>query len=247
MRYAITLAYNGEKYEGWQIQPGKPTVQSALQEGLTILCRTQIEVVGCGRTDSGVHAKEYTAHFDWIDEVPSNFAYHLNAILPPDIAINQVKLVADHFHARYDALSRTYEYYIHGFKSPFIDPYSCRIKQFEKLDLNQLQSAAELLLEYDSFFPFCISNSGVQNYNVQLEFVRWEWIEQGRMKFTIRANRFLRGMVRLVTGMCINVSLDQLTLAQVKSALDQQKRLTKSLSLPPHGLYLVQVKYKQTF
>jgi len=245
MRYAIILAYNGRKYEGWQTQPGKPTVQSALEEALTILCRTQIEVVGCGRTDSGVHAKVYTAHFDWNQQIPSDFVYHLNAILPPDIAIALVKLMSDDFHARYHALSRTYEYYIHGFKSPFIDQYSYRIKQFEKLDLVKLQSAADILRDYDSFFPFCISNSGVKNYNVKLDLAQWEKIEEGRLKFTIRANRFLRGMVRLVTGMCINVSLDQLTLEQVRSAMDQQIFLPKSLSLPAHGLYLTQIEYKQ--
>ncbi len=243
MRYAIMLAYNGTKYEGWQFQPGRLTVQSALQEALSKWCRAQIDVVGCGRTDSGVHAKEYTAHFDLDEELPKDMVYHLNAILPPDIAIAAIKLVSDDFHARYDALSRTYEYYLHGFKSPFIDTFSYRVKQFDKLDLTKLQSAADLLLNYEQFFPFCISNSGVNNYNVRLEQAKWEKMEAGRLKFTIKANRFLRGMVRLITGMCVKVALDQLTLDQVRSSLNQQIILPKSLSLPPHGLYLVRVEY----
>jgi tRNA pseudouridine38-40 synthase len=243
MRYAIALAYNGEKYEGWQIQPGRPTIQSALQAAMTTLCRNQLEVVGCGRTDSGVHAKEYIAHFDLNEALPKDFVYHLNAILPQDIAIKEIKMVSDDFHARYDAISRTYEYYLHGFKSPFIDQLSFRIKQFDRLNPILLQSAADLLLHYDEFFPFCISNSNVDNYKVKLILAKWELIEKGKLKFTIKANRFLRGMVRLITGMCVNVALEQLTLEQVKLSLDQQVILPKSLSLPPHGLYLVNVEY----
>lgn len=243
MRYALTLSYKGTAYEGWQSQPGKITVQSTLENAIKTICREAVEIVGCGRTDSGVHAKYYVAHFDLSHELPKDFVYHLNAILPADIAIQETKIVQDDFHARYDAMSRTYEYYIHGYKSPFIDQSSYRLKKFEYLSVRYLQESADILLLYHSFFPFCLSNSGVENYNVQLIKAKWEETELQKLKFTIQANRFLRGMVRLVVGMCINVACGQITKEDVINALNDQKPLIKSLSVPAHGLYLTAVDY----
>ncbi len=245
MRFAILLSYKGTHYHGWQIQHNKTTVQEVVQSALTTLLRVETEVIGCGRTDTGVHAKYYVAHFDYHGEkkINQDLIYHLNAILPGDIAIDRVLLMNENFHARFDAISRTYEYFIHGYKSPFMDESSYRIRNFDSLPIETLQEAADLLLKYKAFFPFCLSNSGVDHYDVNLLYARWEMIEARRLKFTIQANRFLRGMVRLVTGMCVQVALGQLTKDDVIEAMDYQTLLPKSLSLPAHALYLTEVEY----
>ncbi|MEP7322351.1 MAG: tRNA pseudouridine(38-40) synthase TruA [Saprospiraceae bacterium] len=243
MRYAVECNYNGSKYQGWQSQPHKITVQQAIEKSCSTFLRSNIEITGCGRTDTGVHAKKYVFHFDLESDLPKDFVYHLNAILPPDIAFSNVAKVPDEFHARFSATQRTYEYHIHGFKSPFIDQLSYRFRFFDKLNLAKLQEAADLLKTFDSFFPFCLSDSGNENYKVNLTDVRWTILQEGQLLFTISANRFLRGMVRLITGMCLNVAIGQLSLDEVRSSLIDQKLLSKSLSIPSHGLYLTEINY----
>ncbi|MEP7267721.1 MAG: tRNA pseudouridine(38-40) synthase TruA [Saprospiraceae bacterium] len=247
MRYALKLSYDGTNFQGWQKQLGdKRTVQGELERCINILCKSdsKIEITGCGRTDTGVHAINYIAHFDWNKTLPPDFVYHLNSILPTDIAIDDTIEVDDTFHARYDAIQRRYEYHLHGFKAPFLDKWSFRIKSFDKLEMNKLNEAAGLISSFHSFYPFCLSDSGVKNYNVTIFESYWKEAAEKQLVFTISANRFLRGMVRLVTGMCVNVATGQLEMEAVKNALTNQTLLPKSLSLPPHGLYLVNVKYE---
>jgi tRNA pseudouridine38-40 synthase len=245
MRYAVQCTYNGSKYQGWQSQPHTITVQQSIEKSCSTFLRTNIEITGCGRTDSGVHAKKYVFHFDFESELPKDFVYHLNAILPPDIAFNKVILVPDEFHARYSATQRSYEYLIHGFKSPFMDQLSYRFRFFDKLDQAKLQEAADLLKAFNTFYPFCLSDSGNENYSVNVSEVCWTAPHQGQLIFTISANRFLRGMVRLITGMCLNVAIGQLTIDEVRSSLIHQTLLSKSLSIPAHGLYLTEIIYPE--
>jgi tRNA pseudouridine38-40 synthase len=222
------------------------TVQQTIEKSLSTLLRNEISILGCGRTDTGVHAKKYVFHFDTTDDLPKDFEYHLNAILPVDIAVYKVAQVPEDFHARFSAQSRRYEYHIHGFKSPFIDQLSYRYKFFDQLDLIKLQSAADVLKGHHSFFPFCISKSGTGNYEVDMHECKWTIPREGHLLFTISANRFLRGMVRLITGMCLNSAIGQITLHDVKASLDSQTLLPKSLSIPSHGLYLAEVNYPPT-
>ncbi|MBK9929883.1 MAG: tRNA pseudouridine synthase A [Saprospiraceae bacterium] len=245
MRYLISCSFKGTRYHGWQSQAGTDiTVQTTLEKACaTILHKAKIDIVGCGRTDAGVHALQYFAHFDEQDNLPPDVAYHLNAILPPDIAVSSVTQTLDDFHARYDAVLRTYEYHLHGYKSPFLDDLSYHFKFLNRLDVSVLQAAADLILSYDSFFPFCLSGSNLKHYHVQMKSVLWECPEPGKLVFRISANRFLRGMVRLIIGMCINVALGKLSLDQVKTSLDSQILLPKSLSVPAHGLYLKNIQY----
>lgn len=243
MRYAVKCNYNGSKYQGWQSQPHKLTVQQAIEKSCSTFLRSNIEITGCGRTDTGVHAKKYVFHFDLETDLPKDFVYHLNAILPPDIAFSNITNVSDEFHARFSATQRSYEYHIHGFKSPFIDHLSYRFRFFDKLNLVKLQEAADLLKTFDSFYPFCLSDSGKENYKVSLTGVNWTLPQEGQLLLTISANRFLRGMVRLITGMCLNVAIGQLTIDEVRSSLVSQSLLSKSLSIPAHGLYLTEIEY----
>lgn len=245
MRYLISCSFKGSRYHGWQSQAITDlTVQGTLEKAFaTVLHKSKIDIVGCGRTDAGVHALQYFAHFDEEDKLPLEVAYHLNAILPPDIAVSSVTQTFDDFHARYDAVLRTYEYHLHGFKSPFLDDFSYHFKFLNRLDVSILQSAADLLLSYDSFFPFCLSGSNLKHYDVQMKSVLWDSPEPGKLVFHVSANRFLRGMVRLVIGMCLNVALGKISLDQVKISLDEQRLLPKSLSVPPHGLYLTDIQY----
>lgn len=244
MRYFIELSYNGTAYCGWQRQPNAPSVQETIEKALATVARQEISVVGCGRTDTGVHARQYFLHFDFEPPLPKYFMNRLNKVLPPDIAFYHLHEKSPGTHARFDATRRAYEYHIVFKKNPFIGQTAYHFPQWEKLNIDKMQTAAALLLDYTAFYPFCKSNTDVKTMNCDLHRSEWEILpnEQGLI-FHIEANRFLRGMVRLITGMCLNIGMGKLKLETVKNALDQQERMTKSLSAPPHGLFLTKVVY----
>lgn len=244
MRYFLTLSYLGTHYSGWQVQPNAPSVQATLERALTTILREKIEVTGCGRTDAGVHARYYVAHFDANEKLPPTFLRGLNSILPQDIAVHTVRPVHSEAHARYDAFERSYAYYIALRKDPFATETAWFFPQNGKLDLKNMQKVADLLLRYNSFFPFCKTDSGVEGFDCALKSAFWEHRpDEFRLIFHVTANRFLRGMVRLIVGACINVGLGKIEVEDVKLALDEQKALKKSLSVPPQGLFLTDVKY----
>lgn len=243
MRYFLECSFVGTPFQGWQKQPGKPTVQETLEQKLQVFLKKETAVVGCGRTDTGVHAHSFIAHFDAEQELDPGLIYHLNAILPPEIAVRQVFRVGDEAHARYDAITRTYQYHIHGVKSPFLIDKSFFYNRFDQLNTEDLQRAAQLLLNYAAFYPFCLSRSGVKNYSVQIHQTDWKYNAEGELIFSISANRFLRGMVRLIVGMCINRALGHLEEADVIQSLERQQLLAKSWSVPSYGLYLMGVTY----
>ncbi len=246
MRYFLTLSYLGTRYGGWQSQPSAPSVQATLEAALTTILRQKIEVTGCGRTDAGVHARYYVAHFDAKGNLPPTFLNGLNSILPADIAAHSVQQVSPDAHARYDAFERSYEYHIVFRKDPFATGTAWFFPQNGKIDLKKMQKVADLLLHYKSFSPFCKTDSGLQNFNCELKKAFWEHRPQDfRLVFHITANRFLRGMVRLIVGASLNAGLGKIEIEDVKSALDEQKPLKKSLSVPPQGLFLTEVKYPQ--
>lgn len=243
MRYFITLSYRGTRYAGWQVQPNAPSVQATLEAALSTILRTKIDITGCGRTDTGVHARYYVAHFD-APEIPTAFLNGLNSILPEDIAVYDLRPVAAEAHARFDAYERIYEYHLSLRKDPFFTETTWHYPMHAKLNFAKMQEMAALLPQYSAFFPFCKSDNGLEHYNCVLKTAFWEHRPQDhRWVFHISANRFLRGMVRLIVGASIQVGRGQLTLEDVKLALDEQKSLKKSLSVPPHGLFLTDVKY----
>ncbi len=244
MRYFAELAYNGTTYSGWQKQPNALTVQEDVEKALSTVLRTPIEVVGCGRTDSSVHAKQYFLHFDFEGEFPKGFVNRLNKFLYPAVSIRRIFEVAETAHARFDATSRSYEYHIDFHTNPFREHTIYAYPFAAKLDLEKMQAAASLLLNYKEFFPFCKSKSDVKTMLCDL--TRAEWIydeKQQHYIFYISANRFLRGMVRLIVGMCLHVGIGKVKLEDVKEALENQTRLNKSYSAPPHGLFLTDIRY----
>ncbi len=248
MRYFLTLSYLGARYNGWQVQPGAPSVQATLEEALGVLLRHKVDVTGCGRTDAGVHARYYVAHFDAEADLPPNFEYSLNSLLPKDVAIYGVAPVAPDAHARYDAFERSYEYHIATRKDPFLQQTAWFYRQAQHLDLARMQAAADLLPTYQSFFPFCKTHSGVDSYTCDLKKAVWTALpDEHRLVFHISANRFLRGMVRLIVGACLQAGSGQIHLDEIKQALDTQTPLRKSWSVPPEGLFLTDVRYPFLF
>lgn len=261
MRYFAFLSYKGTHYHGWQRQPNAISVQQVIEEAMTTLLRQEIQVVGCGRTDRGVHASDYALHFD-VGELPSekeeepgeplpnpkplpdNFLFRLNNFLPEDIAFRKIITVSDDAHTRFDATLRSYTYYMVGDKSPFLTDTAWHFARMPQLDIQAMQEAASLLLNYQSFFPFCKTNSDAQTMNCRLSRCEWIYDEvNGKLNFHISADRFLRGMVRLIVGMCVRVGQGRLSIDKVKDAMDQQKMIKESYSVPAKGLFLSEVKY----
>lgn len=243
-RYKAHIAYKGTDYSGWQRQANAMSVQEMIESKLSILCNQPISIVGCGRTDAGVHASNYIFHFDF--ETPFSFdvAHRLNRLLPDDIAIKNIQQTSETFHARYDAYSRTYTYYLIKNKSPFDTDLKTRLPRFDQLNTDLLHSSAALLLNYDEFFPFCKTNSDAESMTCHISESQWE-ISPDIYVYTITGNRFLRGMVRLIVGLSIRIALGEVKLAEMKAALDNQHRLAKSWSAPAHGLYLSSIRYPE--
>lgn len=244
MRWRIHLSYLGTAYCGWQRQPGDLTVQQTLEEAFTMILRQPVEITGCGRTDTGVHARRYVAHADIQDvSISDKLVYQLNAVLPHDIAISDIAEADPKFHARFDAVERHYRYYIHFNKDPFLNGLSYYFHQHISLDQAAMDKAATLLLQYDQFKPFCKTGSDAEHFRCALKESIWAFDKEGAV-YSIRANRFLRGMVRLIVGACINIGTGKINMDELKESLDTQALLPHAWSVPPEGLYLENVMYK---
>ena len=244
MRYFSELSYNGANYSGWQKQPSASTVQETIERAFSTILNSGLEVVGCGRTDTGVHARQYFMHFDFDGPIPKAFVGRVNRLLPTDIAIRRIFPVAENAHARFDAILRSYEYHIVFDKNPFETQAAWHFPFFEKLDFEKVGQAASLLMEYEGFFPFCKTHTDAKTMKCQLS--RSEWVLDAsarRMVYHISANRFLRGMVRLIVGMCFNVGLGKVGMDEVRQTMDKQTIMKKSWSVPPDGLFLTAIKY----
>jgi len=243
MRWRIHLSYLGTAYCGWQRQPNDLSVQQTLEEAFAMILRQPVEITGCGRTDTGVHARHYVAHADVQDIILTDkVAYQLNAVLPPDIAIQGIVEASPTFHARFDAHEREYRYYIHFNKDPFLEGQSFYFHQHTPLDHAKMNEAAALLLHYDQFKPFCKTGSDADHFRCALKASAWTF-DEGHAVYVITANRFLRGMVRLIVGACLNAGLGKITIEEMKESLDQQTPLAHAWSVPAEGLYLERVVY----
>lgn len=242
MRCFAHIAYNGTKYHGWQRQPNSHTVQEVLEDAFSTILNRNISVVGCGRTDTGVHASSYYFHFDSPQPFPPNFEYRINKFLPKDIVVYQLFKVPPDAHARFDARNRSYHYHLSFIKDPFQQNTTAHLPSAQKADFEKLQQAAQLLLQFTQFYPFCKSDSDTLGYTCNIKTAQWSTKANG-LVFNIQANRFLRGMVRLIVGMCLNVAWEKLTLEEVHDSLKQQKRLKNAWSAPPEGLFLSHIEY----
>jgi len=248
-RYFIQLAYNGAPYNGWQVQDNTPyTVQQIIQEKLSIILGEPISIVGCGRTDTGVHAKDYYAHFDsskpnlHLDE--SNCVYKLNKILPYEIAINSIQLVNDAANARFDAICRSYEYFIHQRKNPFLTNSSYYV--FGNLDIQAMNEAAACLLTVVDFTSFSKLNTQTKTNNCAVTQAGWVKLNDAEFVFKIRANRFLHNMVRSIVGTLLQIGKGKMTLEEFKIVIDNKNRSDAGMSVPAHALYLSHIQYPNT-
>lgn len=241
MRYFLEFAYNGTHYHGWQIQPNTITVQETLTHALSTLLRTPIELVGAGRTDAGVHAKQMYAHFDF--ELPfdkTNLLKRLNSFLPEDIVVFHFHEVHPDAHARFDATSRTYEYHISLEKNVFNNELSWY--HFRKLNIDKMNEAAKLLLDYEDFECFSKTNTDVFTFNCTITQAVWKQ-QENDLIFTISANRFLRNMVRAIVGTLINVGLEKINLHDFRTIIESKDRGKAGFSVPGKGLFLTRVTY----
>ncbi len=243
MRYFAEIAYNGFEYAGWQRQPNQISVQQVIEEVFSIILSTNIETIGCGRTDAGVHASQYFMHFDFEGSIPNNLVNRLNKLLPKDIVLYRIFEVPPAAHARFDAYQRSYIYHLTFEKNPFTIQTAYFYPYKQKPNFELMQQAAQLLLAYHEFYPFCKTDHDAATLHCTISRSEWIQLDEKRMDFHICSNRFLRGMVRLVVGMCLNVGLEKISIAEVKHALDEQSMLKKSWSVPPEGLFLSEVKY----
>lgn len=252
MRYFIQLSYDGTGYHGWQVQPNGVSVQEVLQKALSTLLRQPTEVTGAGRTDAGVHASMMVAHFDWPaahegeggEEAPldcTQLTYKLNRLLPPDVAVQAVRPVGPEMHARFSATRRTYHYYIHTRKDPFLRGYSWQVNV--PLDFALMNEAAQVLLEYSDFTSFSKTGTDVKTNICQLTEARWEQLKPGEWRFTVSANRFLRNMVRAIVGTLVEVGRHRMTISQMRHAIEAKNRQRAGESVPGHALYLTNIEY----
>jgi len=242
-RYFVTLSYDGTRYHGWQIQPNGVSVQERLQEALSTLLREPIAVTGAGRTDAGVHARMMVAHFDWKGDAidGQQLAYKLNRLLPYDIAVSKVEMVSEDMHARFSATSRMYHYYIHTTKDPFQRAYSCEIHY--PLDFAKMNDAARILMTYEDFGAFCKSGADVKTTLCQVTKAEWVQTSPTTWYFEIRANRFLRNMVRAVVGTLIEVGRGRLSLDDFKKVIEGKHRSDAGESMPGNALFLEDIVY----
>ncbi len=254
-RYFIELSYDGTAYHGWQIQPNATTVQECLNKALSIYFRVPVSTLGCGRTDTGVHATQFYAHFDLqqgcpeamenqVASIPSDLSKSLvgiNALLPYQIAVKRVFEVDQMAHARFSAIERAYHYHIHFNKDPFKLDRSWLYKG--ELDMDAMNEAAKILLTHTDFSCFSKSNTQTFTNNCKITAAFFEKQKDGGIQFTIRADRFLRNMVRAIVGTLIRVGKNELNLAEFKQIIESRNRSNAGQSVPACGLYLVNVIY----
>ena len=243
MRFFITLSYDGTRYHGWQVQPNGPSVQEKLQWALSTILRQDILVTGAGRTDAGVHARMMVAHFDVETMVYElqDLTYKLNRLLPQDIAIQMMEPVSDEMHARFSATSRTYHYYIHTVKDPFLRAYSCELHY--PLDFQLMNEAAAILMTYEDFGAFCKAHADVKTTLCHITAAQWLQTSPSSWYFEITANRFLRNMVRAVVGTLIDVGRGRLSLDDFRKVIEGKRRTEAGESMPANALFLEEVKY----
>lgn len=243
-RYFIEISYLGKAYSGWQIQENANTIQAEIERALHTILRKPISVLGAGRTDAGVHALSFVAHFDWdgnLDLPPeNNLLYTLNQVLPLDISVNSLRKVHNDAHARFSALWRTYQYNISNRKNPFTTDTAWLIRY--PLDIELMQQASQMLLEVSDFASFCKLGSDIKTTHCTVVRAHWESTAEG-LTFTIRANRFLRDMVRAVVGTLVDVGRGKISLQEFAQIIEQKDRRAAGISVPACGLMLMEIEY----
>ncbi len=243
MRYFLQLSYNGGRYSGWQTQPGEVTVQQVVDAALQTLLGPAVQCTGSGRTDAGVHARMQVVHFD--ADLPYSEAevlHKLNAILPWDVAVHSLRKVSNQAHARYDAVSRSYEYHIHQKK----DPFSAGLSYYFRpaLNMEAMNEAAELLLQWHDFQCFSKVKTDVKHFDCEVTQAAWK-MQNDTLVFYVSANRFLRGMVRAIVGSLLEVGLEKKSRNDFQQILESRDRKAAARNVPPEGLFLTNITYPE--
>ncbi|MDL2296829.1 tRNA pseudouridine(38-40) synthase TruA [Bacteroidales bacterium OttesenSCG-928-B11] len=248
MRYFIKLAYNGTPFFGWQRQPEQITVQEIVERAFSLLLRDEVAITGCGRTDTGVHASEYFAHFDYkqtlTEEEREKLVFKLNAFLPKEIVIYHIYMMQDDAHARFDAISRSYRYHVELAKNPFTFHFAHRV--YEKLSIEKMNEASEILLNTTDFTSFSKVHTQVNNFNCKVTHAQWI-LQNDQLQFEITADRFLRNMVRAIVGTTLDVGRGKMSLDQFREAIEKKNRSATGTSVPAHALFLENVRYPDDF
>ncbi len=243
MRYFIHLSYNGTNFCGWQIQPNEPSVQETIEKALFFILKEKLNITGCGRTDTGVHALNYYAHFDFkemTNDELDKLKYRLNSFFSHEIRIISIKKVKDDAHARFDAISRTYKYYIATQKQPFNNEFTYFFSR--TLNIEKMNKACEKLLTYTDFTSFSKLHTQVNNNNCTINFASWEK-EGDLLVFTINANRFLRNMVRSIVGTMIEVGLEKINVEEFCKIIEEKNRSLAGVSVAAKALFLNEIEY----
>lgn len=243
MRYFLEFSYNGQNYFGWQKQLKQISVQEVLENALSTVLRQNIVTTGAGRTDTGVHAKQMFAHFDFFEMLPIDLMHRLNSFLPKDIAVHNIRPVNSDVHARFDATDRTYNYFIQVGKNPFNYEFAWQIRY--GLDIEKMNEAAKLLLGRQDFSSFAKLHTDVKTHICDVKSSFWEQ-NGNELKFTITADRFLRNMVRSIVGTLADVGKSKINLDEFNNIIAQKDRSFASGSAPAQGLYLVEVVYPKS-
>ena len=244
-RYFIHMAYDGSNYCGWQIQPKEPSVQQVIEQALTTMLQAEISVSGAGRTDTGVHASSFMAHFDLnseaaYDPLSEQFIFKLNRFLPPDIVVHGIREVPKDMHARYSATYRTYHFHISSVKPLYQRNYSHHL--YGDLDTESINKCCSLILETSDFTSFAKLHSDVKTNNCNVTSAQWKDVENGYL-FEITADRFLRNMVRSITGTLLDVGRGKLDPKGFKKIIEAKDRGKAGSSAPAKGLFLVDIGY----
>jgi tRNA pseudouridine38-40 synthase len=240
-RYFIELAYNGSGYNGWQVQPDAPSVQEDLEKALSLLLKQEISATGAGRTDTGVHTSFFVAHFDSDRPVDGDaLGRQLNGVLGKQVAIRTIYPVIDGAHARFSALSRTYSYHVSKEKDPFRHPFALRVRPLP--DIQKMNEACRALLESEDFTSFAKLHSGAKTNRCRVLAAGWEERE-GQLVFTIKADRFLRNMVRAIVGTLLAVGQGKISTGEFRRIIESKDRRTAGISVPGHALFLRDVEY----
>lgn len=241
MRYFLELSYHGKNYYGWQIQPDVISVQEKITTALNTILREEITIVGAGRTDSGVHASQMYAHFDVDKDLDENFTYKLNAILSDDIVIYRTIKVSDEAHARFDAVSRSYEYKIWMGRNPFLLDITWQLN-YKNINIDAMNAAAKLLYEYEDFECFSKVKTDVHTFNCKVTNAVWK-LEGEELTFYVSANRFLRNMVRAIVGTLLDIGLGKKSVEDFRMIIESKNRSKAGVSVPAKGLFLTKVEY----
>ena len=241
-RYFLEIAFDGTSYHGWQVQPNADSVQNQINSCLTRLLRKEIFVQGAGRTDTGVHARQMYAHFDFEEDIPVDFVNRCNSFLPSDIQVVGCLRVKPESHCRFDALSRTYEYFISNSKNPFF--INKAFYFYKPLNLQLMNQAIPLLLKCTDFTAFSKSNTQTKTNNCKVYSVEWKQ-QNNLLVFEIKADRFLRNMVRSIVGTFVELGTEKISLSDFKQIIASKDRSRAGFSVPACGLYLKNVEYPE--